>query len=111
MWLKKRSAYVIRTKILFSSKIRSVKVIMTKNRSFQIILDPIQNRSAERFVQFEVVQFEALLYFNVRPESTCLNNVFYFCRMIFALDQRVMVHVIQRKFNYILMPNLLFNSL
>jgi len=43
-------------------KIRSIKVIMIKNRSFQIILDPIENRSAERFVQLEVVQFEALLY-------------------------------------------------
>ena len=37
---------------------------MTKKRSFQIILDPIRNRSAERFVQLEVIQFEALLYKN-----------------------------------------------
>ena len=44
--MKKRSAQVIRTKISFSSKICSAKVIMTKNRSFQIILDPIENRSA-----------------------------------------------------------------
>ena len=58
---EKLSTQVIRTKILFSLKIRSAKVIMTKKRSFQIILDPIENRSAERFVQLEVVQFEALL--------------------------------------------------
>ena len=47
---------------MFSSKICSAKVIMTKNRSLQINLDPIANPSAERFVQLEVVQFEALLY-------------------------------------------------
>ena len=45
-----------------ASKIRSVEVIMNKFRSLQIFLDPIENRSAERFVQLEVVQFEALLY-------------------------------------------------
>ena len=51
VWLKKRSTQVMRTKISFNSKIRLVKVIMTKNRSFQIILDPIENRLAERPVQ------------------------------------------------------------
>ena len=43
------------------SKIRSAQVTMTKIRSFEIFLDPIENRSAERPVQLEVVQFEALL--------------------------------------------------
>ena len=60
--LKKLSAQVIRIKILFSLKIHSAKVIMTKYRPFQIILDLIENCSAERFVQLEVVQFEAILY-------------------------------------------------
>ena len=35
---------------------------MTKILSSEIFLDPIENRSAKRPVQFEVVQFEALLY-------------------------------------------------
>ena len=47
---------------MINSKKRSAQVKLAKIRSFQISLYPIQNRSAERPVQLEVVQFEALLY-------------------------------------------------
>ena len=48
---------------MINSKKRSAQVKLAKIHSFQINLYPIQNRSAERPVQLDVVQFEALLYY------------------------------------------------
>ena len=52
---------------------------MTKNRSFQIILDPIENCSAESFVQLEVVQFEALLYYKLPTKNQNFSKILFAC--------------------------------
>ena len=59
---------------MINSKKRSAQVKLAKIRSFGINLYPIQNRSAERPVQLEVVQFEALLYFVTSITSVSLQS-------------------------------------